>query len=219
MDHETLHLRLKNNFPEFSAPLIDEIIEKGKHKFIPSDEVIMDAGKMITEIPLLLKGRIKVYRPDDSGNELFLYFLYPGDACAISLSCSYGNQRISRIRAETEEECEVLAVPIHHMDEWMLQHRTWYYFVLGTYRFRFEEILKTLDSIAFHKLDERLVIHLKKLREAQGSDHLENITHQDIAYELNSSREVISRLLKKLEQRGHIHLGRNHIQLLDIDSI
>lgn len=219
MDKETLHLRLKHKFPEFSTSLIDEIIENGKHTFIPKDEVIMDAGRMITEIPLLLEGKIKVYRPDDLGNELFLYFLYPGDACAISLSCSYGNQRISRIRAETEEECEVISVPIHHMDEWMLQHRTWYYFVLGTYRFRFEEILKTLDSIAFHKLDERLVLYLKKLQEARGSNHLENITHQDIAYELNSSREVISRLLKKLEQRGNIQLGRNHIILLNLNNL
>lgn len=216
MVRDQLYEKIRSKFPEFSSPLIDEILEKGKHKFIPHDEIIMDVGKTIIEIPLLLEGKIKVYRPDENEHELFLYYLYPGDACAISLSCSAGPRRISRIRAETEEECEVMSIPIQYMDEWMLKHRTWYYYVLNTYRFRFEEVLKTLDTIAFHKLDERLVIYLQKLREARNSNQLENITHQDIAYELNSSREVISRLLKKLEQLGRIKLGRNHIELIDL---
>ncbi|MCB9245220.1 MAG: Crp/Fnr family transcriptional regulator [Flavobacteriales bacterium] len=204
--------RLKDIFPEFSMDLIEEIIACGTHKFIDAGTEIMDIGRPIREVPLLLKGKIKVFRPDELGNELFLYFLYPGDACALSLVCSASTGR-SNVRAEAVEECEVMAVPVQYMDEWMRKYRTWYYYVLGTYRGRFEEVLRTVDGIAFHNMDERLVRYLLKNQEAAASDEL-HITHQDIAYELNSSREVISRLLKKLEQRGIISLGRNSIKIL-----
>jgi len=110
------------------------------------------------------------------------------------------------------DDCKVLLVPVGHMDVWMAQHRNWYQFVLSTFRSRFDELLKTVDSIAFHRMDERLLEYLRKNVEVTG-DPVIHTTHQDIAYELNSSREVISRLLKKLEQKGIIKLGRNQILL------
>lgn len=204
--------QLKDVFPEFSLDLIEDILHTGTHRFIDAGTEIMDVGKQIREVPLLLKGKIKVFRPDEQGNELFLYFLYPGDACALSLVCSASTGR-SNVRAEAVEECEIIAVPVQYMDEWMRKYRTWYYYVLGTYRARLEEVLRTVDGIAFHNMDERLVKYLLKNQEAAGGNEL-HITHQDIAYELNSSREVISRLLKKLEQRGVISLGRNSIKIL-----
>jgi len=207
-----LEIELKRVFPEFSQLLIEEIIEHGTHHHIAEGTELMDAGGSIREVPLLLEGRIKVFRPDDHGNELFLYFLHPGNACALSLVCSAGTGK-SNVRAETTENCRIISIPVKLMDEWMLKYRTWYYYVLGTYRARLEEVLKTVDGIAFHKMDERLVKYLLKNQESSGESIL-HLTHQDIAYELNSSREVISRLLKKMEQRGTIKLGRNSIEIV-----
>jgi CRP/FNR family transcriptional regulator, anaerobic regulatory protein len=205
---------LHERYPDFSDSLIEEIIENGQLKEIPKDTVLMDVGKTIQSIPLILEGNLKVLRPDEDGNELFLYYLYPGDACALSLVCSFSN-RNGNVRAETIEDSTVLFVPIKFMDEWMTKHRSWYHYVLTTYRRRLEDVLQTVDSIAFHNMDERLVDYLKKAMELNGSN-LILTTHQDIASELNSSREVISRLLKKLEQRGKIKIGRNKIEVLDI---
>lgn len=205
-------LELKKLFPEFSLELIKDIISEGKRKTVAKGEMIMDVGSYINEIPLILKGKLKVIRPHDDGHELFLYYLEPGDACAISLACSSGIQRISRIRVETVEECEFFSFPVQKMDEWMLNHRSWYYYVLNTYRYRFEEVLKSLDSVAFYTLEHRVDYYLKQRSEAMNSLNI-NITHQEIALELNSSREVISRVLKKMEQEGKIQMGRNHITI------
>lgn len=206
---------LKILFPEFSKDLIDEMVEVGVLRQIYPDEEIMDVGKHINEVPLLLEGKMKIFRPDEFGHELFLYYLYPGQACALSLVCSASIGK-SNVRAQTVEKCTILAIPVKYMDEWMRKYRTWYYYVLSTYRLRLEDVLKTVDEIAFHNMDERLINYLLKNQEAGGSSNL-NITHQDIAYELNSSREVISRLLKKMEQRSMIKLGRSHIEIIDLD--
>lgn len=210
----TLEQILKAKFPDFSNELIAEIIEHGQVKEIPKDSLLMDVGKPITAIPLILEGNLKVIRPDEDGHELFLYYLYPGEACALSLVCSFSN-RMGNVRAETIEDSTVLFIPIKFMDEWMTRHRTWYYYVLDTYRRRLEGVLQTVDSIAFHNMDDRLIDYLKKAMELNKSNTIYT-THQDVANELNSSREVISRLLKKLEQRGRIKLGRNRIEVVDL---
>lgn len=217
MTAEELEMReiLKDKFESFNTPLIEDIAANSHFMDVPAGDIIMDIGWYIKQVPLLYKGHVKVFREDDDGNELFLYYLYPGDACAISLVCS-GHEKISKIRAVALEDSQFIAFPIKYMDEWMLKHKDWYYFVLDTYSFRFEEVLKTVDDIAFHKMDERLVRYLKKARKAHDSDTIPT-SHQDIAYELNSSREVISRLLKKLEQRGQIVLHRGQIEIVDLD--
>lgn len=206
---------LTETYPDFSAGLIDDIAEHAHIKLVPAGEMVMDIGSYIKLVPLLYKGHVKVFREDQEGNELFLYYLYPGDACAISLVCS-GHEKISRIRAVALEDSEFVAFPIKFMDEWMLKHKDWYYYVLNTYSFRFEEVLKTVDDIAFHKMDERLIRYLKKAVKAHDSNIIPT-SHQDIAYELNSSREVISRLLKKLEQRGKIAISRGQIEIINLD--
>jgi CRP/FNR family transcriptional regulator len=207
---------LKEKFPGFQNDLIDDISTHAHFMNVDKGETIMDIGWYIKQVPLLYKGHVKVFREDEEGNELFLYYLYPGDACAISLVCS-GHEKISKIRAVALEDSQFIAFPIKYMDEWMLKHKDWYYFVLDTYSFRFEEVLKTVDSIAFHRMDERLIRYLKKAQRAHNSN-LIPISHQDLAYELNSSREVISRLLKKLEQRGEIALHRGQIEIINLEE-
>lgn len=206
---------LKEKYPSFSRELIEDIAENSEIKRVDTDEKMMEIGQYIKNVALLIEGKVKVLREDEEGHELFLYFLKPGDVCAISLVCS-GQEKISKVRAVAMEDSEFVIFPIKFMDEWMQKHKTWYHFVLGTYSYRFEEVLKTVDDIAFHKMDERLLRYLKKSRSAFASDVL-NISHQDIAYELNSSREVISRLLKKLEQRGKLKIGRGKIEIISLD--
>ncbi|WP_226390996.1 Crp/Fnr family transcriptional regulator [Penaeicola halotolerans] len=214
MEKTELSQILKANFKHLENDLRDEIVQFGKLESIPAGDLLMDMGSPITYVPLIFEGNIKVTREDEEGNEIFLYYLESGDSCALSLICS-GRERISRIRAVATEDVVAIMIPIAKMDEWMVKYKTWYYFVLETYQYRLEELLRTIDSIAFKKMDDRIVEYLRKTSETQNSLTL-HATHQSIAQELNSSREVISRLLKKLEQKGMIKLGRNQIEIIDL---
>lgn len=143
-------------------------------------------------------------------NEIFLYYLQPGEACAITMICS-AREGYSKIKAISMEDTRAIVLPISKLDEWMPKYKSWYYFVMDSYQDRFEELLKVVDGIAFKNMDERLLVYLKKSIKANGSNTIQ-ATHQQIAQELNSSREVIGRLLKKLEQKRLVKLGRNHIE-------
>ncbi len=203
---------LADNFPELTEPdLKREIEENGKLFHVEAGDKVMDYGGYIKTMPLLVDGSIKILRQDEKGNELFLYFLQPGETCAMSLTCCMAKEK-SEIRAVAEENSEMILLPAHFMDEWMIRYPSWKTFVMNTYRRRFEELLRTIDGIAFNKMDVRLWQYLIDKSTANNSHTLET-THQQIAYELNSTREVISRLLKQLEKEGKIELGRNRIIL------
>jgi CRP/FNR family transcriptional regulator len=205
---------IKKLFPDFEAGLIDSIEKEGIIKEIPVGTVIMRTGQFIRSTMLVLEGLIKVYRTDEDGNEFFMYHLSPGEACALSMTCAIGHQQ-SQISAKTSKDSTVLQIPIEKMDEWMAAYRSWYQFVILTYRTRFDELLQTLDSIAFRHMDERIEFYLKRHKDKLGTNIIP-VTHQEIAQELNSSREVISRLLKKLAERGKIKLNRYHIEIIDL---
>lgn len=203
---------LKKFFPSFSNALVDDIAAHATDKSFKAGDVIMRTGQYINNTVLVMSGSIKIYREDDEGGEFFMYYLQPGQACAISMICAT-KRETSQIMAKVVEEAELLMVPLPLMDKWMMQHRSWYEFVIDTYRSRFEEVLEVINSIAFKAMDERLEFYLKRQKDACGCMDLK-LSHQEIATDLNTSREVISRLLKKLEQRGALKLHRNHIELL-----
>jgi|TARA_B110000259_G_C13979807_1_gene388169 CRP/FNR family transcriptional regulator len=207
-----MHQSIKNLFSSFSSSLVDDIEKNAVVQEFKAGYVIMRTGQYIKNTVLVLSGSIKIYREDEDGGEFFMYYLQPGQACAISMICGTKNEQ-SQIMAKVVEDVELVMVPLSLMDKWMMQHRSWYEFVIDTYRSRFEEVLEVVDSIAFRAMDERLEFYLKRHREACGCADLK-LSHQEIATELNTSREVISRLLKKLEQRGALKLHRNHIELL-----
>ncbi len=207
-----MHEPIKNLFSSFSSSLVDEIEKNAVIQEFKAGEVIMRTGQYIKNTVLVISGRIKIYREDDNGGEFFMYYLQPGQACAISMICATKNET-SQIMAKVVEDVELIMVPLPLMDKWMMQHRTWYEFVIETYRSRFEEVLDVVDNIAFKAMDERLVFYLKRHQEVSNTKVL-NLSHQEIATELNTSREVISRLLKKMEQRGLLKLHRNQIELL-----
>lgn len=197
----------------FEAALLDEMAEVGVFRRSKAGEILIDLGEYIKSMPLLLNGAIKIIREDKDGNELFLYYLERGDTCAFSLTCCMGNKK-SEIRAIVEEDTELLLIPVEQMDRWITVYPTWRDFVFKSYNLRLEEMLEAIDSIAFLKLDERLLKYLSDKVKVTGDPVLSN-THQQIAYEMNSSRVVVSRLLKQLERQGKIKLHRNKIEVID----
>jgi len=198
----------------FEVALIEEMLTDGIFKEIGEGEVLMNYGKTIRSMPILISGAIKVLREDEKGDELLLYFLEGGDTCAMTMTCCLGNQK-SEIRAIAEMDTKLIMIPLAKMEEWMIRYRTWRNFVLNSYHHRMMEMLGTIDKIAFLKMDERLVDYLKE-KGKLSKDGFVHSTHQEIAYELHTSRVVISRLLKRLENDGYINLHRNRIQLLSL---
>ena len=203
---------IKKIFPSFSTELVKDVDANASIQSFKAGDIIMRTGQYIKNTVLVISGKIKVYREDENGGEFFMYYLQPGQACAISMICATKNEK-SQIMAKVVEDVELIMVPLPLMDKWMMQHRSWYEFVIDTYRSRFEEVLEVIDSIAFRAMDERLEFYLKRHADVCGCNELK-LSHQEIASELNTSREVISRLLKKMEQRGIVALHRNNIEFL-----
>ncbi|RYE10478.1 MAG: Crp/Fnr family transcriptional regulator [Sphingobacteriales bacterium] len=207
---------IQKQFSQFEQPLLEGLLQNSVIKHLEADEPVMQTGQYIRSSILLLNGLLKVYREDDDGNEFLMYYLQPGDACALSMMCS-ARSETSEVKAKAVESSDVVLVPMHLTEQWLAQYKTWHNFVIATYRLRFEELLQTLDSIAFKGLDERLLFYLKRHVEVSGKEV--RLSHQQIANELNSSREVISRLLKKLEQTGAVTLHRNYIEVHDLEKV
>ena len=201
-------------YAQLEPALLEEIEKNATIKIFKAGEIIMRTGQYVKSTMLLIEGSIKIFRENEEGDEFLMYFLEPGEACAISLVCA-SKMEASQIMAKSMEETTVILVPIQLMDEWMSKYKSWYYFVLDNYRNKYEEILLLIDNIAFRKMDERLLFYLKRYKEINHSN-LVNLSHQQIANELNTSREVISRLLKKLEQKNVLLLHRKYIEMRNI---
>lgn len=196
----------------FEQELIDEIVQRGKLVTAEEGDIILDIGQTVRTIPLLLSGSIKIMRQDEEGRELLLYYVNSHESCAMTFTCCMQHYP-SEIKAIAEDHVEMIALPISVMDEWLVKYPSWKSFVMRTIRNRFNEMLRTIDQIAFQKLDERLVHYLKEKQKATGSS-LINLSHEQIANELATSRVVISRLLKKLEEDKKVLLYRHQIKLL-----
>ena len=199
---------------QFEEALINEIAQVGTFKEVQAGQKLMDTGEYIKGRPLLISGVIKVMREDSEGDELLLYYLEQGDTCSMTMSCCIGQTR-SEIRAVAETDARLIMIPVRKMEEWIANYRSWRNFVFESYNNRLNELLQTIDSIAFMNMDERLVNYLRE-KQRVNEDRIIRNTHQEIAYDLHSSRVVISRLLKKLEQLGKIELHRNYIKIKDL---
>lgn len=204
---------LEEYYPILAAdPILkEEIASVSTLRTVKEGDVLVNIGNRIKILPLVISGAIKVLREGNEGNEIFLYYLSKGQICAVTMECCAGNDK-SEIRAIAEEETTFIAIPSEYIDPWMGKYYSWRHFILNAYQNRFSELLHTIDSLAFLKMDERLQKYLAEKSQALHKTELE-ITHQDIAYDLNTSREVVSRLLKQLEAKGQITLGRNKILL------
>lgn len=205
---------LRTNFPALDKELREYLSSIGILKEVPAGTVLMQQGQHIKYTVLVVEGRIKLYREGEDLGEFFMYYLEPGDACAISMVCT-ASGKASEVMAKAVEDSIVLMIPVHHMEELMKNHKSWYQFVIESYRRRFEEVLNVLDSTVFKNMDERLLSYIRGQSEKLGTHELK-LTHQEIATDLNSSREVVSRLLKKMEQKGLVKLYRNYIEVLPV---
>jgi CRP/FNR family transcriptional regulator, anaerobic regulatory protein len=206
---------LKENYGhQFEDALLEEISRVGTFKEIPEGFKLMEIGQYVKSMPLLVNGAIKILRDDDDGDELLLYFLEQGETCAMTLSCCLGETK-SEIRAIAELDTKLIMIPIGKMEEWTTKYKSWRNFVFESYHSRLMELLETIDNIAFKKMDERLLKYLHDKINIAKTDEIHS-THQEIAYELHTSRVVVSRLLKTLENQGKIELNRNNIKVISI---
>ncbi len=212
MDTQIIEL-LRSHFPnQFEAKLCEEIATFGQLLTFEDGQTIQDYGQYVKLIPLIVKGSIKVLRKDKEENEIFLYFLEAGDTCPMSFTCCMVDKK-SQIKSIAEEDITIIGIPIKKMNTWMSDFKTWKNFIFISYENRLNTCMLAIDSLAFKKTDQRLIDYLSKKVEVTQSSTI-NCTHQEIADDLNTSRELISRLLKKMEQDGKITLGRNKISLM-----
>jgi CRP/FNR family transcriptional regulator len=196
----------------FEKELIEEIKAVAKLIEFKEGDILIDIGKYIKTMPLLINGAIKIMREDFDTGELLLYFIEKGDTCSMTLNCCMGDRK-SEIRAVAETDGIVAMIPVTKMEEWLGKYKSWRAFVFESYNNRFNEMLTAIDNIAFMNMEERLYNYLTEKNKINNSRTI-NKTHKEIAYELNSSRVVISRLLKALENEGKIKLNRNNLEML-----
>ena len=197
----------------FEKALIEDINQVGTIKEVPEGFLLIDFGQYIRSMPLLVSGAIKVLREDTDGNELLLYFLEQGETCAMTLNCCLGQTK-SQIRAIAETDTKLIMIPVEKMEEWTGKYRSWRNYVFESYHNRLMEMLESNDSIAFLRMDQRLLKYLREKVQINQNKVI-HATHQDIADDLHTSRVVVSRLLKSLENSGVIRLHRNNIEVLE----
>ena len=209
-----MHVALKTLFGKiFEEELLIEISRVGTIRDVPADFELMDIGEPIKGVPLMLSGAIKISREDINGDELLLYYLEEGDSCTMTMAWEMGQQK-SQIRAVTELPSQLIMIPLSAVEDWSSRFPSWRKFIFQSYHKRMEELLATVDSIAFDQLEKRLWAYLIEKKRVTKTNTL-SITHQTIAQEMHSSRVVISRLLKRLEVDQKICLHRNAIELFE----
>jgi CRP/FNR family transcriptional regulator len=193
------------------AKLVAEIDANSRKKSVHKEDVLISTGDEIVFVPLVMKGCLRIMRQDHDGREVFLYHIYPGQTCAMSLTCCQTGKS-SMVKAVAEDDTDVLLIPVRYMEEWF-KYPEWKAFVNNTFNNRFSDLLQVIDLIAFNNMDKQLLHYLQQRAKANQTQALV-ITHQQIADELHTHREAISRLLRTLEQKGMVKLGRNTIELL-----
>ena len=202
------------HFPIFNQlDLVEELAATSQHHLIPKGVEILHENNYINNIPLVIKGTVKVSRIDDTGREVFLYYITGGQSCAMTLT-SFLRREKSKVRAITMKETTVLTIPVKAVYTINKKYPSWQHFIIETFSYRFDELIEVLESVTFFNMHERLIQHLVKRAKSQESTVLE-ISHLEIAHDLATSREVVSRILKQMEKKGLIQLFRNKIKLLD----
>jgi len=209
MQNKLIHQKFHHVLDE---GIIKEVSEIGIFRDFKKDDIIIDVGQPLKYIPLLLSGSIKILRGDDDGDDLLIYFLEAGETCTMSLACCMGTTK-SKIRAVAEKDSFLVMIPVEYMQKWFHSNESWRNFILESYQTRFNEMLETIDTLAFMKMDERLLKYLKNKAMLHDNKTLDT-KHQDIAEDLHTSRVVISRLLKQLENENKIKISRNKIEVL-----
>lgn len=196
----------------FEQLLIDEIMAVGRLKKSLSGSIVISGEEPTTEVPIVMNGLLKVIQKNENGDEMFLYYLEGGETCAMSITCCMEGIK-KPIKVIAEEDSILWMIPMMYLDKWIIKHESFRRFVFGSYQLRFDELLATIDSVVFSKLDERLYNYLLDTKQATGTYKIHK-THEQIAREMGTSRVVVSRLLKQLEKEEKIEQHRNRIEIL-----
>lgn len=214
MDKTQLANQLRASFPIFSQhELAQEIAEKAQWAELPVGVHILEVGHFIKVVPLVLSGSIKVVRENAQGNEIFLYYIGKGESCAMTLSACLRREK-SAIKAIVESDAQVLALPVEAVYDFVRRYPSWNEFMAATYALRFQEILDVVDSIAFQSMDVRLLKYLLEKSHLLGIRTL-TVSRTAVAKDLNSSREVVSRLLKQMASKGIVNMTGNQVEMRD----
>ncbi len=203
----------KSLFPTLSIELIQRIYGTSSKNYFDRGDKVIQVGQPVRSIVLVLKGRIKVYREDHHGKDFFIYYLKPGQACVYTL----GHQSFSEtslVTAQAVEDTEAIMIPIAMANSWMHKYKCWNDFVLASFRQHLFHMMQVMDLLVFKSLDERLEHYLQAHKQYLNGSGLLMLSHQEVANDMGSSREVISRLLKKMESQGKVKLHRSQIELI-----
>jgi len=195
-----------------SPELVSKLFQYGIQKHYKAGSVVLNENAHINSLPIVTKGILKVIREEEDGREILLYYIKAGESCIMSFLGGLHNET-SKVRAEVEEDAEILFVPIDKLSFFIKEYPQWLDYIFRLYHKRFEELLEIVNDIAFKKVDERLLDLLKKTADVTQSTTI-LMTHEQIANKLGTARVVVSRLLKQLEESGSVRLGRNKIELL-----
>lgn len=198
----------------FEPELIDEILKVGYFDKIESGKTLIDIGDYIMYIPLILKGVVKIVRKEKAGEELTLYYLEPGDTCAISFANCI-DRKESIFKVIVESDIEAVFIPVDIVDDWLVRYKSWRHFIIDSYHFRLLEMVGSIDSLAFMKMKNRVWKYLTDKANISNNIDLE-ITHLQIAQDLNSTRVVITRILKELHDQGKIYSTRSRVKVLEL---
>ncbi len=203
-----------NEVAEFksSPALVEKLNAYSVRKKFDAGSIILNENSNIRAIPIVIKGSIKVIRTEEDGREILLYYIKAGESCIMSFMGTLNNET-SKVKAEVEEDAEILFLPVDKVSLFIKEYPQWLDYIFRLYHMRFEELLDIVNAIAFKKVDQRLLSLLKKKEDLTKSKTL-LITHEQLANELGTARVVVSRLLKQLEEEGVLQLGRNKITLL-----
>ncbi len=191
--------------------LNQELFRVARKKTIQRDELLISTGDEVYFVPFVLDGALRVVRQNNDGKEVFMYHLYSGETCALALNCCQ-MKRQSMVKIIAEDESQLLMIPIQELEN-LQKFEEWRLFVHQTYGSRFAELLHVIDLIAFSNMDKQVLHYLQERSKAINTSTL-FITHQQIADEMHAQREAISRLLRTMEQKNLVRLGRNTIEIL-----
>jgi CRP/FNR family transcriptional regulator len=195
-----------------SKDLKAKLVEYSIVKTYQAGEIILNENAQIRSIPIVNRGAIRVMRTEKDGREILLYYIKAGESCIMSFLGGLHNET-SKVRAEVEEDAEILFLPIEKVSSLMREYPEWLDYIFKLYHKRFEELLEVINAVAFKKVDERLLLLLNKKADLLGNKTIA-VTHEQLANELGTARVVVSRLLKQLELNGVVKLGRNKVTLL-----
>ncbi len=218
MQRLNLKTQLRQLFPVFEqSELVEELVDNCQYFKVPAGTELLHTGSYITVVPLVLSGTIKVFREDTDGREIFLYYIHGGQSCALTMTACFKAEK-SYIKAKIQEDTEFLAIPVALVRSFHQTYPTWSTFVFSTFSQRFDEILKVLETVVFHNMDERLVLYLTEKAASLNTSVL-YVSHKEIADDLVTSREVISRLLKQMEKKELVELARGKIKFKGLNYI